>query len=422
MRDSDAVLTPAERSAWEHRWDEAEKRLGAPSLQALMRLCRYYGTELFSWLASLYDAETGCFYYSISARDTEGFLPDSESTAQTLSMLSFVGMLAHVDGSYLRAFSQETAERCRGYISSLQDSGDGYFYHPQWGKRIGSSRKGRDLAQCLELIRKFGGTPPYPTALERLERLSEDRNSSVMPPHLVSREAMLAYLDRLDVTHDSHSAGHIISSQSAQIRSAGLAELVLSYFDSCQNSETGLWEEGASYRSLSGVVKIGSFYGSCGVPIRHGDRAFESAISVILSDEDPTYINYVYNPWGALGTIMRSIRSESRVGKGHGEDAALARLLEAFPAMIDKTIEKLDKFRWGDGGFSYLQSGSAPTTQGVPVSLGLPEGDVNGTACALHYTLNAIFSALDIQTVPLCHRGHFEEFLEKMSTVSGKKV
>ena len=275
-------LSPSERDIWEHRWDAVKAELDADSASALMRLYDYYGTAFFDWLAGLYDAKTGCFYYSVSARDNEGFLPDCESTAQTLSIMTYAGMLDHVNGSYLRAFSREMAEKCSGYIQSLQDPDDGYFYHPQWGKRIGAPRKGRDLSQCLELISKFGKTPLYPTALERLSESSRKETfSSVLPSHLASREAMREYLDRLDAAHDSHSAGHIISSQTAQIKAAGLAEFVLSYFDALQNPETGLWEDGASYRSLSGVVKIGSYYSGCSRPIHYGDKAFASAISVI---------------------------------------------------------------------------------------------------------------------------------------------
>ena len=122
-------LSPSERDIWEHRWDAVKAELDADSASALMRLYDYYGTAFFDWLAGLYDAKTGCFYYSVSARDNEGFLPDCESTAQTLSIMTYAGMLDHVNGSYLRAFSREMAEKCSGYIQSLQDPDDGYFPH-----------------------------------------------------------------------------------------------------------------------------------------------------------------------------------------------------------------------------------------------------------------------------------------------------
>ena len=40
--------------------------------------------KLIRWWAGLYDPEIGGFYYSNSARDNAGFLPDMESTYQIL--------------------------------------------------------------------------------------------------------------------------------------------------------------------------------------------------------------------------------------------------------------------------------------------------------------------------------------------------
>jgi predicted RNA-binding protein with RPS1 domain len=78
-----------------------------------------------------------------------------------------------------------------------------------------------------------------------------------------------------------------------------------------------------------------------------------------------------------------------------------------LPELIDKTIEKLKKFQKPDGSFSYEQHRSAPTTQGVPVSLGVYEGDVNGLACAMHYPLSSIFGVLGINKVPMCNHDDF---------------
>ena len=57
---------------------------------ALYRSLRSFASEingevLCEWLANLYDSEQGGFYYSASARDYEGFLPDIESTKQAIT-------------------------------------------------------------------------------------------------------------------------------------------------------------------------------------------------------------------------------------------------------------------------------------------------------------------------------------------------
>ena len=53
-------------------------------LEELKKSDELCGKKILDWLGSLYDAESGGFYYSISARDTDGFLPDLESTYQAI--------------------------------------------------------------------------------------------------------------------------------------------------------------------------------------------------------------------------------------------------------------------------------------------------------------------------------------------------
>lgn len=409
--------------SFSHRFDEARDRLGEAGVKAFEKLFDFYGKDWIDWLASLYDRERGAFYYADSARDNPGFLPDAESTAQALNIIKYSGMLRFASDSYLKSYPDGMRERLVSFIRGMQSEEDGYFYHEQWGRNIGSSRRGRDYSQCLELLRKFGSAPLYPTAEERLKEISESEvkaRESVMPKHLLSREAMLEYLDGLNVNKSSHSAGHILSSQGQEIKAAGLSELVLDYVGKLQNTETGLWEEEANYSSMSGVIKISALYSRLGEKIKHGERIVKSAIDVILSDIDPTVVIYVFNPWGALGTARSSAKAgyESAIREGRKPDFDLAlidrMIRDAFPAMIDKTIEKLKKFRKPDGSFSYEQKRSSPTTQGVPVSLGEYEGDVNGLACAMQYTLGGIFGAVGISRIPAATGDDFMRFIRQM--------
>ena len=412
---------------YEHRFDEAERVMGKAAADALRKLYDFYGKDWLGWLASLYDPERGAFYYANSSRDNDGFLPDCESTCQTLSILNFAGAVDYYNGDYMAAYPKKMGENCLKFIQSLQSDEDGYFYHPQWGNKIGSSRRGRDLSQCLELIRRFGGEPVFPTALERIANVVEkSEDSTVLPQHLLSEEAMLEYLDKLDVNHNSHSTGHILSSQNNQIVAAGLADLVCDYLEARQNPETGLWEDAANYSTLSGVVKIGSTLGGLGRYVKHGDKIVDSAISVILSDIDPTVVIYVFNPWGGFGSAItgaeRQLADAAQNGEalGYTMDSIRQKIYDALPAMVDKTIEKLNKFRKPDGSFSYEQKRSSPTTQGVPVSLGLYEGDVNGLACAMHYLLGGIFRVLGIGRIPLISHEDFLAFRAKLEAAHNK--
>jgi hypothetical protein len=399
--------------------------MGKEAADALRKLIDFYGKDWIDWLASLYDAETGSFYYSNSARDNDEFRPDCESTCQAQTMMKFMGLFNVYDQDYKKAYPKETVEACLNFIQSLQSDVDGYFYHPQWGTNIGSSRKGRDLSACLDLIEKFGGKPDYPTALERLAaEESADNDKSALPAHLLSKEAMFEYMEKLDINHASHSFGHNISSQNLQIRAAGLSQFVADYINERQNPETGLWEDEANYSTLSGVVKVGACLGGCGSYVHHGAKIVDSAMDVIMSDVDPIWIIYVFNPWGGFGCAIRGAEIAEREALERGETPEYSvksireKIYARLPELIDKTIEKLNKFRKPDGSFSYEQHRSAPTTQGVPVSLGVYEGDVNGLACAMHYPLGGIFSVLGINKIPMCNHDDFMRFYNKLDAAN----
>lgn len=411
-----------------HRFDEAERVMGKSAADALRRLYDFYGKDWLDWLASLYDAKTGFFYYADSARDNDGFLPDCESACQTLGIVSYAGMMEHYNYNYVEAYPKRMRDACTSYIKSLQSDEDGYFYHPQWGNKIGSSRRGRDISQCLTMLSNFGEKPLYPTAMERLAEIAAGKSDkeAPLPEHLLSREAMLLYLEKLDVNHYSHSAGHNLSSQTAQIVAAGLGDFVADYIEARQNPETGLWEEEANYSSLSGVIKLSALLSGLGRRIKYGDKIIESGVKVVMSDVDPSVIIYVFNPWGGLGAAVSSAAKVYDDCLAAGESlpydmpAIRKSLYDRLPDMIDKTIEKLKKFRKPDGSFSYEQHRSSPTTQGVPVSLGLYEGDVNGLACAMQYTLGGIFGVLGIPRIPMCNNDDFLNFRAKIEAAHDK--
>ena len=105
----------------------------------------YYNEDLYVWAANLYDPETGAFYYSNSARNTEGFLPDLESTSQVLGYLMIrSGLLSDYDNRYVNAFTDEMIENLKRFVMDMQSSEDGFFYHPQWETDITLSRRGEN--------------------------------------------------------------------------------------------------------------------------------------------------------------------------------------------------------------------------------------------------------------------------------------
>ena len=415
-------MTPIERDAYnfEHRFDEAEAVMGKPAADALRRLYDFYGKDWLDWIASLYDPATGAFYYANSSRDNDEFLPDVESTCQAHFIMSFSGLIDAYDGEYVDAYPKAMCENCVEFVRSLQSDVDGYFYHKQWGSDIIPERRGRDLNQSLSLLRRFRGKAPYPTALERLASKGETSERSNMPEHLLSREAMLAYLDKLNLNSASHAFGHNLSSQANQIEAAGFKDLVCEYVHSRQNPETGLWEQTPNYSTLSGVVKVGALLHGLGDYVHHGDKIVDSAMDVIMSDIETKYIIFVFNPWGGFAEAIRGAEIAEREAAERGETSSYSvrsireKIYARLPELIDKTIEKLSRFRKPDGSFSYEPERSAPTTQGVPVSRGEYEGDVNGLACAMLYPLSSIFGVLGIREIKMCNHDDLLAFRAKI--------
>ena len=122
----------------EELWDDLAGEVGPGSeklLTSLSQLYTIYPEKLISWFANLYDPGIGGYYYSNSARNTEGYLPDADSTFQALSFISGSGMgYTEIDGfrSYSELLPEWMKEQIVSFIKGLQNP-NGYFYHPQWG-------------------------------------------------------------------------------------------------------------------------------------------------------------------------------------------------------------------------------------------------------------------------------------------------
>ena len=75
-------------------YKEVEESHGKEVAEEVRRLNTLFDENIYKWLASLWDGEAGGFYYSISARDNEGFYPDMESTSQAIGSLTSNGIIS----------------------------------------------------------------------------------------------------------------------------------------------------------------------------------------------------------------------------------------------------------------------------------------------------------------------------------------
>ena len=356
--------------------------------EAITSLKELYDDRVIDFLAGLYDPVTGGIYYSYSAQQTEGYLPDVESTAQTLLALDTFCPDGRTAGDYLPS---DFSEKLVRWVQGLEDPEDGYFYHPQWGKGVNSSRKGRDLGWSRGLLRRFGATALYPTAIDRLTQADDSKQT--LPEYLQSEEAFLQWLKDLPWDVHPYSAGNSINAIAGQMEAAGYVQTAVDYLRSIQNPATGLWGEGVNYNTVSALMKVAPVYNSAGTELEYAKEALRSCIDAALSPElsDKTQITFIYNPWCAINSLRQILEKQGAAPAWFDE-----MLYDNAAQMIRMTKVKLAVYKKADGGFSYMPDRSSAYSQGAPASLGTAEGDVNATTIAINGVLRNLNQCLGL--------------------------
>ena len=400
---------------WGRVIEEFDKRGGdgRAIAESLDYLYAAYSDGLPTWLAGLYDKEVGGFYYSNSARDNKGFLPDIESTVQAMNFMRSSGMV-----SSAKELPEEMKKGIERFVKGLQSSDDGFIYHPQWGKDITDSRRGRDMMWACVASEQLEFTLPYPTANERLKDASkneEDEKQNGMPEFLSSKEAMIKYLDGFDWVNDAYYAGNMIAAQAQQIIAAGLADTVVEYVNQYQNPENGFWYKDVDmHYGINGFMKITSLYIKAGAPIPRAELAADSAMSLLLTDEIGTTVCHLYNVWVSLTAILYSLRKSKNPEDTEAAERIAKKLLKIAPLAIRNSRTKSGVFQKDDGSFSYIRERSCHRSQGAPVCLpNMDEGDVNASCISSTGIISNIYSALEAGCVkvPLYTEKDYAAFL-----------
>jgi len=404
---------------WQDLSDHFDKRGadGAAVVAAFKEVYSMYTDALPAWLGGLYDHKTGGFYYSNSARDNEPFLPDIESTNQAMNLLMNSGMISSFE-QLPKAMRDKMVE----FVCSRLDPDDGYIYHPQWGKDISDSRRGRDLMWAVDMSRKLNFTLPYPTANDRLKALAEAKTeeekkaaSAALPEHLTSKEKFIGYLEGFDWKKDSYYAGNTVAAQGRQIIAAGLADTCVEYLNKFQNPKNGYWSEKSDmHYGINGFLKITAFYVDAGAPINMAELAADSTIALLASDEIGTTVCHLYNCYYALHNILRSLR---KAGDNETADRVAMKLLKVAPEAIRAAKFKTQVFRKADGAFSYHRGCSAFKSQQAWVAIqNTPESDVNASVLCTSGLTNNIYQAFDAMEVkvPIFSDEDFEIFLANL--------
>ena len=339
--------------------------------EALEDLNSIMDKDVVLWVASMYDPETGGFYYARSAIGRPGFAADIESTSQALSFIRGHGMFNDMP-PHIR-------QKMITFFQSRQDPVTGYFFDPQFGSNVSNAKRSRNLSQAVGALRNLGAEPLYPLpyspqrqasrislpdlfawfGYQRLGDVASYRQVSMahpvpgggvniptLPEYLRSAEALRQWLESLDWVNHPWSAGHNVSSARSEITQVGLLDVVYEFIEEAQNPETGLWGPGRTLEEVSAAMKLSGYFTS-GRPYPNADKMIESTVYAIMN-HTPTSIVHVRNPVDLLATVVR------RGGLPY-DPKTESLLRENMPRIIRWAKERLLRFKQSDGAFSYYE-------------------------------------------------------------------
>jgi hypothetical protein len=380
--------------------------------EALEDLNSIMDKDVVMWIASMYDPDTGGFYYARSAIGRPGFSADIESTSQAMSFMKSHGMFDDMP--------PQIRQKLITFFQSRQDPVTGYFFDPQFGSNVSNAKRSRNLSQAVGALRDLGAAALYPLPYSKEREVSRINipdlfawfgyqrlggavgyrqlpmgypapgggvNIATLPEHLRSAEALRRWLESLDWVNNPWNAGHNVSSARSEITQVGLLDVVYEFIEDVQNPETGLWGPGRTLEEVSAAMKLSGYFTS-GRPYPNAEKMIESTIYAIMHDT-PTCICHVRNPMDLLATVVRR--------GGLPYDPQIEALLrENMPRIIRWAKDRLLRFKQHDGAFSYYERGSARTSQGAVVSLGLPESDMNAVMAGANATINYLYELAGI--------------------------
>ena len=398
-------------------------KMGEAIAERIEELYSVFDARMLVWFAELYDKDIGGFYFTTPARDTEGFLPDIESTYDVLTSLESMGMLHNYGDSFVNAIPDWLKAKVSEFLLSCQDE-DGYFYLPQWGKNVSIARISRDLSSATYLLDALGVKPRYPLpAVAKCESEEKSYDMANAPERFRSKENYISYLEAYDLSAKSYYVGSELLAQIAEIKGYSeilgedLIGITVDFFNKYKRRDNGLWQEKVDYHAVNGLHKISWVYNLAGAPIPDIKACADSALAVILSDEPATHVVSVYNPWHAIGELVKNMK---RVG-GEEYERFVDYIRSRAPEAIEKTIEKIKQFKMPDGSICYALGGCDFTAQGVLASPRDKRGaSVDGACCGSDSLVSSVYAALDMSDIlaPLYSEAELKIFLDTLEKVN----
>lgn len=346
---------------------------------ALSLIDSKFSEDTVDWLASLYDKDSGGFYYAVSSRDNDEFWVDVESIVQAISIMQRLGMIKCMDGVW--DMPDWFREKSKAYLQARQDESDGYFYDPQYREIADRAKKERNTGFAASCLREdLNSNPLYKIPAERLaenkkaqteNKSSEKKNDT--DSVYDSEESFTAWLDYLVASRpNSYYWGSDLASAAGMIRAAGYSKILADWLKTKQYKENGTFEKDFNMTAVNGVLKIVGFFEEAGEEYPNYEIFLDKVID-FTRDFTPSSAAECWNPLGAMKPIIRSLGDNIPGNIKEKLDLNLA-------ALITNVANKMDVFKKPDGGYSYAKDKSSLCSNNVVVCKALPEGDVNALA------------------------------------------
>jgi len=393
-------------------YKEALPIIGTEALSELKALMNIFDESVYLLFAELYDGEIGGFYYTKAAGETKGYLPDIESTWQALRFLEKSGMLGD-NCAYGAPLLSGIITKISDFAVSLQKK-DGFFYHPQWGRRISVWRKGRDLGYAVEIIKETGANTNYPLPTETEEK----SRTSALPDNLKSVEAFEGYVEKLNFPERPLFFSGELTSQKLQIISRGKEYVDVIRRALIKYDWHWLWQESDNYDSVNALVRLCESFNFSEIVLPNQEKLLNAAIKAML-DGKADDVRACDNPWKTINALLRFLRKNVAYDELYRLRSVLCK--NAY-RLIYQTHRKVLSFRCPDGGFVYFPNKTQFISQGAKASVdGVLSGEINGTCLATISVVDNMCLALGIPVVPMYTEDDGKVFIDVILGL-GKKT
>ena len=414
-------LTEHEKKLYEDKWAALEAHIPEKYRDEVIKELRLLNSlrthESAKWIASLYDPETGAWYISGSARDTEGFLPDIETTFYALSLVGYTGMAEMFDGEdymekFTKAYPKDILDKVGKWLYELQDP-DGYFYVPQWPKEFIEERGcqiriTRDVGTAKRVLKALGITPKYSDSNKGGAK--KDEKSALLTQYESVenfRDYLAGWDEELKTLSDKERAWKFYLWGSYFQSTLGLMndemkKMMVEFFNKHQNPENGVWTEELYYNSTNAIHKICSVYNSVGAPMNYVDQMIDSTLKILSWDVDTMPCNSsceIYNVWSVFPYLYSNIRNcssgtpEERQAKC---DEKKALVFKGAAKAINTTYNQIKEMFLPGGEVSCYRKHSVTSVYGCPAGLGLKEGDLGGYLLGAYDVEHYVLLALEL--------------------------